>query len=160
VGNFVAKNKDFMKTIDPTGKLYAMVSSIEDEINAQKAQTGAAGVTQTGQGAPSPKPPTAIDVQAAGGIFQVNVTDAQPGVNYVLEYSTTKGFTATPRQIALPLGVKSYRGFLGNQTLYWGVKAGNQTAPHAAPLSDRTYFGTSAEPTPVIGGGSTIGPPA
>jgi hypothetical protein len=159
MGNFQAKNKDFLKTLDPTGKLYELIGSIEDEVNAQKSQTGAAGVLQKGQSAPVPSAPTKLDVAAAGGIFQVNVTDQQPGVNYILEYSPTVGFS-NPRQIALPLGVTQYRGFLGNQTLFWGVKAGNPTAPHGAPLSGRTYFGTAAAPTPVVGGGATIGPPA
>ena len=158
MGNFAAKNKDFMKTLDATGKLYDLVSSMEAEINAQKSQTGAAGILQTGQSAPIPPAPTLLTVVAAGGIVQVNVIDSTPGVNYVLEYSPTPNFSA-PRQIALPLGVTSFRFFSGNQTSFWGVRSGYPTAPHAAPLSQRTYFGTATQPTPVIGGGATVGPP-
>jgi hypothetical protein len=160
MGNFVAKNKDFLKTLDPTGKLYDLVGSIEQEINAQKSQTGAAGVLQTGQPAPTPPPPAKLSVAAAGGIFQVNITDQTPGVNYVLEYSTTPNFTAAPKQIPLALGATQYRGSLGNQTLFWRVRSGYPTAPHSAPLSPPTYFGTAAAPTPVTGGGAVIGPPA
>jgi hypothetical protein len=159
MGNFAAKNKDWLKTLDPTGKLYDMVGSIEQEINAQKSQTGAAGILQTGQAPPTPPSPAKLSVAAAGGIFQVNVTDQTPGVNYVLEYSPTANF-ATPRQVPLALGVNQYRANLGNQTLHWRVRSGYPTAPHSAPLSPPTYFGSAAQPTPVVGGGSTIGPPA
>jgi hypothetical protein len=156
MGKFAAKNKDYMKTFDPTGKLYDLVSSLEDEINAQKSQTGATGV-----GAPTaPAPPTKLTVVASGGIFQANIVPSEQGVNHVLEYSPTANFPANPAQIPLALGATQYRGFLGNQTLFWRVRAGNQTAPHAAPLSAPTYHGTAASPTPVIGGGATIGPPA
>jgi hypothetical protein len=158
MGNFAAKNKDYMKTLDPTGKLYDLVASFEGEINAQKSQTGAAGLLQTGEPAPTPRAPAQLNVVAAGGIIQVNVIDSTPGVNYILEYSPTPNFSA-PRQIALPLGVTSFRFFAGNQTSFWGVRAGYPTAPHAAPLSQRTYFGTATQPTPVIGGGATVGPP-
>jgi hypothetical protein len=159
MGNFVAKNKDFLKTLDPTGKLYDLVSSIEAEISAQKSQTGASGVLQTGQAPPTPPAPTSLVVQAAGGIFQVNITDATPGVNYVLEYSPSPNFS-NPRQIPLALGVTQYRSTLGNQTLYWRVRSGYPTAPHASPLSAPTYFGSAPNPTKVVGGGATIGPPA
>lgn len=159
MGNFAAKNKDFMKTLDPTGKLYDLVTSMEAAVNNLQDQTGAAGTLQKGQPAPTPPAPTKIDVAAAGGIFQVNITDQTPGVNYVLEYSPTANFS-NPRQIPLALGVTSYRSTLGNQLLFWRVRSGFPTAPHAAPLSPPTYFGTAAQPTPVTGGGSTIGPPA
>jgi hypothetical protein len=160
MGNFAAKNKDYMRTLDPTGKLYDMVSSIEEAVNNVQSQTGAAGTLQKGQSAPVPPKPANISVAAAGGIFQVNIADQTPGVNYVLEYSTTKNFPANPAQIPLALGVKQYRAALGNQTLFWRVRSGFPTAPHSAPLSEPTYHGTAAAPTPVVGGGATIGPPA
>jgi hypothetical protein len=159
MGNFQAKNKDFLKTLDPSGKLFDLVSSIEQEINAQKSQTGAAGILQTGQQPATPPAPAKLSVAAAGGIFQVNITDQTPGVNYVLEYSPTSNF-ASPRQVPLALGVTQYRAALGNQQLFWRVRSGYPTAPHSAPLSPPTYFGSAATPTPVVGGGSTIGPPA
>lgn len=148
-----------MKTIDPSGKLFDLVSSMEEEMNAQKSQTGAAGSLQKGQAPQTPPPPAKIDVQASGGIFQVNITDQTPGVNYVLEYSPTSNFTS-PRQIPLALGANQHRAYLGNQIFFWRVRSGFPTAPHAAPLSPPTYFGTATQPTPVIGGGATIGPPA
>jgi hypothetical protein len=159
MGNFSAKNKDFLKTLDPTGKLFDLITSIEQEVNAQKSQTGAAGILQTGQAPATPPPPTAITVAAAGGIFQINITDQTPGVNYILEYSPTANFAA-PRQIPLALGVNQHRAYLGNQTLFWRVRSGYPTAPHSAPLSPPRYLGTEAQPTPIVGGGATIGPPA
>lgn len=160
MGNFSARNKDFTKTLDPTGKLFDLISSMEEEMNAQKTQTGAAGSLQKGQAPQTPPPPAAISVQASGGIFQVNITDQTPGVNYVLEYSPTANFPPNPRQISLALGANQYRSMLGNQTLFWRVRSGYPTAPHSAPLSPPTYFGSPTAPTPVIGGGATIGPPA
>ena len=65
MGNFAAKIKDWLKTLDPTGKLYDMVGSIEQEINAQKSQTGAAGILQTGQAPPTPPQKQAAQEQAA-----------------------------------------------------------------------------------------------
>ena len=160
MGSFQAKNKDFLRTLDPTGKLFALVSSIEDVVNATLDQTGASGVLQTGQAPASPPAPAQLNVAAAGGIYQVNITDPTQGVNYVLEYSTLPGFpTNATRQVPLALGVTSYRATLGNQVLFWRVRAGFPTAPHASPLSAPTYFGSSAKPNPVIGGGATVGPP-
>ncbi len=155
MGDFSVRNKDFMKTLDPSGKLYDAFSSLESEINAQKSQTGATGVGKPA----TPPAPTQLSVAASGGIFQVNVNDTTPGVNYVLEYSPDPGFS-NPRQIPLALGATQYRGTLGNQLLFWRVRSGYPTAPHAAALSGPTYFGTAAKPTPVTGGGATVGPPA
>jgi hypothetical protein len=148
---FSVKNLDFLKTIDPSGKLYDGIKSIQDEINAQKSQTGAAG---TGQPSTPPKP-AQLNVAASGGIFQINVTDQTPGVQYTLEYSPLASFVA-PRSYPLNPGQNSWRASLGNQTLFWRVKSSYPLGPTSEP----TYFGTSAQPTPVVGGGAAIGPPA
>lgn len=152
MADFQVKNIDFLRTIDPTGKLYEALKSVQDEVNAQKSQTGA-----TGLGTPSaPNQPIGLTVSAAGGIFQVSVSDNQQGVNYTLEYSAISSFS-TYRQIYIGPAM-SYRANLGNQMLFWRVRAGKPTSPHGAPLSSPTYFGTLAQPTPVQGGGATIGP--
>ena len=155
MGQFQPKNFPFLRQFDPSGKLQECIQSIADEINATKTQTGANGV---GPGQ-TPNSPHAIAVSAAGGIFQVAITDNQSGVNYFLEYSTTPGF-ANPRLI--PLGPStSARVNLGNQTLFWRVSAGLPTAPHGSALSSPTYFtDNQGHPLAVRGGGTSIGPPA
>ena len=140
MGNFAAKNKDWLKTLDPTGKLYDLVGSIENEINAQKSQTGAAGILQTGQAAPTPPAPAKLNVQAAGGIFQVNITDQTPGVNYVLEYSPTVGSL----QQSAPDTARSRGDAVPRQSRQPGA-----ALARAFGLPDRAALGT-AFPLPLI----------
>ena len=154
MADFQVRNKLWTRTLDPSGKLYDLITSLEEEISNLKSQTAASG----SQAPATPQAPSALTVSASGGIFQINITPSQQGVNHVIEYSPQQSF-AQPRQIFLGAGVTSERRNLGASALFFRVRAGLPTAPHASPLSDPTYFGSASVPTPVIGGGATIGPP-
>lgn len=101
---------------------------------------------------PTPDAPSSLSVTAANGFFDAVITDANPvrGVEYWLEWSTEASFsTATTRQIHL-VASRNWYGQLGNMTLYWRCFS---QFPGSNP-SGFTYFGTSAKPTAVVGGGA------
>ncbi len=112
--------------------------------------------TATPQGTtPAPPPPDALQVASAGGIFDVAIPHAAPimrGANYFLEYSTSSSF-AHPYTIDLGAS-RNFRGFLGNQNLFFRARVQYPTGPPSAPI----YFGPQSSPTMVNGGGSTTGP--
>jgi hypothetical protein len=102
---------------------------------------------------PPPLAPTSLSVAAANGFFDAVITDANPqrGVVYFLDYSTTPNF-GSPRTISLGPARTEYKQ-LGNQTLYWRC----YSQYLGSNASSYTYFGTQANPTAVVGGG-TAGP--
>jgi hypothetical protein len=105
-----------------------------------------------------PAAPSALVVTAAGGIFDVAITDNTPeqtGIapDYFLEYSTTPSF-GTPTVVYLG-PTRNWRRSLGNQTLYFLCYSQFGRASQPSP---KVYFGSATTPIPVIGGGSTSGP--
>lgn len=151
--DYTPKHLQFLRQLDPTGKLAEVIADIAQEINAVKNQTGAQGNIQT----QAPTAPQGVTVTAQGGVFQISIADSQPGVNYFVEYSPNQAFSVVR---TFPVGAnRNPRIFLGNQNLFFRVRTGYPTAPHGTPLSDPTYFGNSAQPTIVAGGGTVVGPP-
>jgi hypothetical protein len=104
----------------------------------------------------APPAPTSVNVTAAGGIFDVAITDNNPvqrGINYFVEYSDNPSFVK-PRVIDLGQS-RNERRALGNQTLYFRAYSSYPTSPR----SDAVYHGGSAtNPVAVAGGGATSGP--
>lgn len=149
--NFQVKNLDYLRGQDP--RLAEALQSLQDAVNTMATQTGAAP-----QGPPStPATPSALNVTAAGGIFDIAITDNNPsqsGVapDYFLEYSTQASFQ---QPVVIHLGpARNHRATLGNQTLYW--RAYSQVG-RSSPPSPPVYFG-GPRPIPVIGGGASFGP--
>jgi len=126
--------------------------AIENALNTIASQTAASAA---GPQISSPRPAN-LQVSAAGGVYDIAITDDAPiqrGVEYFLEYSTTPAFN---QPTVIHLGTtRNHRVFLGNQTFYW--RAYSQYGPASAP-SAPVYFGGSQNPTPVAGGGTITGP--
>ena len=142
------RNESHIQKIDPL-----LADALADIV--QKLQNVASQVAANPTGTVSP-PPTisALSVVASGGIFDIQIQDNSPvnrGINYFVEYSTAASF-AQPHVVDLGAS-RSYRATWGNQTLYF--RAYSQY-PTSAP-SATVYFGSSAAPTGVVGGG-TAGP--
>lgn len=101
---------------------------------------------------PEPSPVSGISVLGADGVFDVQIQDnneVNRGITYFLEYSTTPNFA---QPTVLHLGPsRNWRGFLGNQTLYWRVYKQYPTSPPTSPI----YFGGATAPTGVVGGGAS-----
>lgn len=105
---------------------------------------------------PAPPAPSSLNVTAAGGIFDMSITDhstVQRGINYFVEYSDSPSFVK-PRQIDLGQA-RNERRSLGNQTLYFRAYSAYPTSPR----SEVVYHGGSASaPAAVVGGGAVTGP--
>lgn len=150
--SFQVPHLDYLRQKEP--RLAEALQSVQDALNTLANQTGSAP-----QGSPvTPSTPTAISVTAAGGIFDIAIQDNNPsnlgvGPDYFLEYSLTASFA---QPVVIHLGpARNHRANLGNQTLYWRAYSQNGRASQpSAPV----YFGTVTNPTPVVGGGATVGP--
>lgn len=130
------------------------LQTIQNALNNMAAQ---AAISADGD-LPAPGAPAQLSVTAAGGIFDITITDNNPdgtqlAPDYFLEYSTTAAFVQ-PSQIHLG-PARVWRGNLGNQTLFWRCYSQYGRASQPSPF---TYFGSSANPTPVVGGGAIAGP--
>lgn len=145
----IYRNAPYIRTDD---NMYAdALDDLQGQINSISQQTTASAEGST----PAPPQVSNVSVVASGGIYDATITDNNPvyrGVNYFLEYSLTPGFSQ-PHVIDLGAS-RTWRGFLGNQNLYWRGYSAYPTSP-ASPV---TYFGTVANPTLVAGGGATAGP--
>jgi len=141
------KNLGIYERSDP--RLGETLRQIQDAIN-QHGQV--AGIDPTGV-YPTPAAPASLSVTGANGFFDAVITDPNPvrGTEYWLEWSTSPSFL-NPRQIHL-VASRNWYGQLGNMTLYWRCFSQFQ----GSNPSGFTYFGTSANPTAVVGGG-TAGP--
>lgn len=106
---------------------------------------------------PSPNPVTAINVTAQDGIFHATLSDSgqiQKGVGYFLEYDTDPTFT---RPTVIDLGAsRQYRGYLGNQNLYW--RGYSQLSPPLNSMPSAPLVHGGSVPLVVNGGGSAMGP--
>jgi len=121
-------------------------------VNAVNAVGRATGVDPSGSISP-PAPIGSLNVTAAGGIFDLAITDnsaVHRGIFYFAESDTTPAFA---RPYVYFLGSsRNYRVALGNQTLYWRAYSQYLGSDPSAPVT----FGTP--PAAVTGGGSTAGP--
>jgi len=142
-------NDAHISRLDPI--LAQTIRALQDQLTNVAIQVAA---TPIGTVQPPPSI-TALSVTAIGGIFDIQIQDNSPvnrGINYFVEYSTTANFSQ-PHVVDLGAS-RSYRATWGNQTLYFRAYSQYQTS---AP-SPTVYFGPSAAPTAVVGGGATAGP--
>jgi len=116
------------------------------EISARDEALGEALKAISAQLSPTaPLPPASLKVTAAHGIFDVLILGPK-GVEYVLEYALSPSFE---NAASIYLGPsRTYRGFLGNQTLYWRARSYN-----SGFASDPVLY-----PKAVVGGGFLTGP--
>ena len=141
--NLTVRNLNEIRTRDPK-----LAEALDDII---------AGVSANNQNQQTDAPPqiSALQVTAAGGVFDIAITDNNPvyrGVNYFVEYSTTAAFF---QPVVVDLGAsRNYRATWGNQTFYFRAYSQYPTSPPSAPV----YYGTQQNPTGVNGGGATSGP--
>lgn len=122
-------------------------------VAAVNALGRATGVDPAGSIA-QPAPIGSVSVAAAGGIFDIAITDnsaVHRGIFYFAESDTTPAFSA-PRVYFLGSS-RNLRIELGNQTLYWRAYSQYLGSEPSAPVA----FGTP--PAAVAGGGTTAGPP-
>lgn len=129
--------------------VYEALTQIVNGVNAVGRATG---VDPSGSIA-APSPIGSLNVLAAGGIFDLAITDNSTihrGIFYFAESDTTPAFH---RPYVHFLGSsRNLRVALGNQTLYWRAYSqylGSETSP---PVT----FGNP--PTAVAGGGASAGP--
>ena len=121
-------------------------------VNAVNAVGRATGVDPSGR-ISAPAPIGSLNVTAAGGIFDLAITDhssVHRGIFYFAESDTTPAFA---RPYVHFLGSsRNHRVALGNQTLYWRAYSQYLGSDPSAPVT----FGTP--PTAVTGGGTAAGP--
>lgn len=102
-----------------------------------------------------PAPVNSVKVVAQDGIYHATITDHNPvyrGVNYFLEYDTDPTFPSP--QVIDNKSSRTWRGHLGNQSLYW--RAYSQYPQGGAPSTPVAHGG--AQPVAVVGGGTISGP--
>lgn len=149
-----------MLTLPHLGKIESkdpfLGETIRDLLNAVNSHGVAVGVDPSGPAFPTPTAPASLTVTAQNGFFDAIINDSNPqrGLVYFLDWSTLPNFGA-PRTIALGPARTEYKQ-LGSQTLYWRCYSQYQ----GSNISAYTYFGTQANPTPVVGGGSAGPAPA
>jgi hypothetical protein len=138
----------------------ALGSQVADEfVKIQNALNLVAKQTNANPLGDVPAPPqiSAVNVQVAQGVHDVQIQDNSPvqrGVHYFLEYSNSPNFSG-PSTKTLSLGPsKNTRIFLGNGTVYWRGYSSYPTSSPSAPV----YSGTETQPTPATGGGAISGP--
>jgi hypothetical protein len=121
-------------------------------VNAVNAVGRATGVDPSGTIA-TPAPIGSLNVTAAGGIFDLSITDnsaVHRGIFYFAESDTTPAFA---RPYVYFLGSsRNHRVALGNQTLYWRAYSQYLGSDPSSPVT----FGMP--PTAVAGGGTISGP--
>lgn len=147
-----------LRNLDSIRKRDTLLAEALDDL-VKAISTVALQTGSVAQGnAPTPAAPSSLNVTAAGGIFDIAITDNNPqhsGIapDYFLEYSLTASFA---QPVVIHLGpARNFRANLGNQTLYW--RAYSQIGRASQP-SPKVYFGNSVTPTPVVGGGAIAGP--
>lgn len=106
---------------------------------------------------PAPNPITAINVSAQDGIYHATISDSgqvQKGIGYFLEYDTDQNFT---KPTIIDLGAsRQYRGYLGNQSLYW--RGYSQMSPPFNSMPSAPLVHGGKLPIVVPGGGAATGP--
>lgn len=127
------------------------LQQVEDAINNLGFQTASSPVGST-----NPPPDIAsVTVQAANGLFEFEVVDHSPvlrGITYFIEAATNVNFS----DAKVVYQGTSRNGFiqLGSQTYFFRAYSAYPTSAR----SRSAYFGSQANPTGVVGGGSA--PPA
>jgi len=143
------RNRAYLLAQDPR-----LAEALDDVMNAVTTVARQTNAHPTAEPA-APPPISALNVVAAGGIFEAALTDNAPvsrGIHYFLEYSTTPAFV---QPVVVDLGTsRNWRQTLGNLTLYFRAYSQYSTSGPSAPV----YFGPAAGPTPVAGGGAVSGP--
>jgi len=143
-------NIDLIRSKDP------FVAEALESIALQLGHVADQTTATIGGTTAAPPAPTSVNVQAAGGIHDIAITDNNPvqrGINYFVEYSPNASFV---KPTVIDLGQsRNWRGALGNQTLFFRAYSSYPTSPR----SDAVYHGGSAiNPVAVVGGGATSGP--
>ena len=121
-------------------------------VNAVNAIGRGTGVDPSGS-IEAPAPVGGLNVTAAGGIFDLAITDnstVNRGIFYFAESDTTPAFSNP--YVHFLGSSRNYRVALGNQTLYWRAYSQYLGSETSAPVT----FGSP--PTAVTGGGTTAGP--
>jgi hypothetical protein len=121
-------------------------------VNAVNALGRGTGVDPSGS-IEAPAPIGGLNVTAAGGIFDLAITDnstVNRGIFYFAESDTTPAFSQP--YVHFLGSSRNYRVALGNQTLYWRAYSQYLGSETSAPVT----FG--APPTAVAGGGTVAGP--
>lgn len=144
------RNRSFIKNSDPL-----VAEALDDILNLLQNTLDQANTAATGTITPPPSV-SSIQITAAQGIFDAaivdNISGVVRGINYFLEYSTSPSFTAP---VVIDLGAsRNWRGFLGNQVLYWRGYSSYPTSARSEPA----YYGTQSQPIAVAGGGTSTGP--
>ncbi len=121
-------------------------------VNAVNAIGRGTGVDPAGSIA-APAPIGGLSVVAAGGIFDIAITDNSSlnrGIFYFAESDTTPAFLQP--YVHFLGSSRNYRIALGNQTLYWRAYSQYLGSETSQPVA----FGNP--PTAVTGGGTVSGP--
>ena len=148
---------DYIRTLstpefpDLGARLYEALHAIQGQASTTESQ---ANLNPTGNPA-APPPLDGIKVSGQNGHFQIAIQHSAPiyrGVRYFVEHADNPHFT-NPHVIALGES-RNHSVFLGNVTRYFRA----YTSYASSPPSEPTYHGSSAAPTPVLGGGSVGGP--
>lgn len=127
--------------------LHSILKKIVDFVNLTGKSTGVAPPGHL------PQPPTlgAIAVMAAGGFFDISLTDrdvTQPGIVYFVEFDTSENFQNAHTEF---LGPARHRHLgLGNQMLFFRAYSMYLASGVRSPY---VVFG-GATPTAVVGGGA------
>lgn len=141
--NLTVRNLEYIRSKDPK-----FAEALDDIIQAQST-------TNQNQQPDAPPQISALQVTAAGGVFDIAITDNNPvyrGVNYFVEYSTTQSFN---QPIVVDLGAsRNYRATWGNQTFFFRAYSQYPTSAPSQPV----YFGSATSPIAVTGGGVSSGP--
>jgi hypothetical protein len=142
--------------------LYEALKRIVGAVNSLGARLGVdpapAPQATPGQTVPPPPAPASLSVTAARGIFSIALApipggSAAPGraalVNYFLEAAADPAF-AQPAVYPLGGALAAHLS-LGNVARYWRARAKYLESDYGPYV----FFGTAAQPTPVLGGLAT-----
>ena len=146
------RNLSWLRGLPDIGaKLHEIVSDLNKQHQNIAQQLNGNGVGQ-------PNAPPAIgglQVTGQNGHFNIAIVDASPvyrGIQYFVEHTDNPQFT-NPHVIHLG-DSRNHNIYLGNVTRYWRAYSAYASSPAGKPV----YFGSSATPTPVVGGGPNGGP--
>lgn len=143
------RNRSMILAISP--EVGEALDDLASHIESTMKQTNASTAGQ----APAPGNIQSVTVTASQGIFDAAIVDNSAisrGINYFLEYSLSPQFSSP---VVVDLGAsRNWRGYLGNQTLYWRGYSAYPTSPRSTPI----VFSAHGQPVAVVGGGASTGP--
>lgn len=152
-------NLNFLKNVKIPGyedfgtRLHETLTAIVNGTNNTEQQ---ANLNPVGQPTAPPQINNLKVLSNGQGLFSVQITDNNKiyrGVRYYFEHDTDPQF-GNPHPVALS-DSRTHHIFLGNGTFHFRAYSAYISGTPSSPV----YFGTSTNPTPVVGGGS-IGAPA